>query len=95
MQVYFPGENHRNLDDFLVSVRVELGVHLPLVDDILTKLPLAFVNQLHSIELGETVVRTRDVVVQSTVLQLTRSDLYLVGSFIYLQTEGIVLNIIK
>ena len=77
MQVYFPGENHRNLDDFLVSVRVELGVHLPLVDDILTKLPLAFVHQLHWIKLGENVVSPRDVVVQAAVLECLFSFLLL------------------
>ena len=66
---YFPGENHRDLDDSLVSVRVEIGTHFPLLDDILTKLLLAFVHQLHGIELGENVVSPRDVVVKPAVLE--------------------------
>ena len=65
---YFPGENHRDLDDSLVSVRVEIGTHFPLLDDILTKLLLAFVYEFHRIELCQTVISTRDVVVQPTVL---------------------------
>ena len=54
---YFPGENHRDLDDSLVSVGVEIGVHLPLVDDILAKLLLTFIHQLHWVELCEEVVQ--------------------------------------
>ena len=66
---YFPGENHRHLDDSLVRVGVEIRVHFPHVDDILTKLLLAFVHQLHGIELGENVVSPRDVVVKPAVLE--------------------------
>ena len=61
-------EDHGDPHDFLVSVRVEIRVHFPLFDDILTKLLLTFVQQFYRIEFSENVVRTRDVVVQSTVL---------------------------
>ena len=51
-------EDHSDLHDSLVGVRVDIGLHFPLVDDILTKLPLAFVYQFYRIELGEAVVST-------------------------------------
>ena len=63
------GENHGDPHYSLVSVRVEIGIHFPLVDDVLTKLLLAFVQQLYRIELSENVVRPRDVVVQPAVLE--------------------------
>ena len=64
-----PGKNHGDLHDSLVGVRVEIRLDLPLFDDVLPELLLPLVYQLHRIELGETVVRTRDVVVKLAVLR--------------------------
>ena len=69
LKAYLPGEDHVDPDDLLVSVRVEVRLHLPLVDDVLAEVFRPLVYQLDGVELREDVVGPGDVVVQAAVLR--------------------------